>query len=175
MCSDYQMLNPSFASFIVETYLHINYLVLASICSSIKSVNLWINYQCWLAHWHLMSTCASTTNIDLHMIISIDLHIDYQHWLVHQLLALTYALIININLGIDCQCQLAHWLSSVNVNLCINYQCRFTSCTSTINMDYWHQLLALTYKHQLLALTLASTNNVNDLCAHMPHLTNHDL
>jgi len=147
MCSDYQMLNPSFASFIVETYLHINYLVLASICSSIKSVNLWINYQHWLAHWHLMSTCASTTNIDLHMIISIDLHIDYQHWLVHQLLALTCALIININLGIDCQCQLA-----------IYYPVLTSTCASTTNVDLQvaRQLLTWTtginYRHWLTSI-----------------------
>jgi hypothetical protein len=75
VCSDYRILNLDFASFIVEVYfwllntkinLHIDYQhwfvhqLSTLIYASTININSCIDYQ----HQILMSTCASTTNVD---------------------------------------------------------------------------------------------------------------
>ncbi len=91
MCSDYQVLNASFARFIVEAYCH--HWLLLSTCALIVIVNC----SCWLMHQLSKSTCVLT--------------IKTQHWL----LALVFASTVNINACIDYQLWHLHWLSTSTI------------------------------------------------------------
>jgi hypothetical protein len=148
MCRDCQMLNPNFASFIIETYLHIDYFVPTSTCASIVNVDLHINYQHQFVHQLPMLTCATTINVDLHQY--------YQHQLAHRLLVSTCASTSNINL------QVMHQLLVSTTN--VDYQHQLTS-----------KLYCVYVAIELVMLMLTLTNSVNDPCIHIPCCTNHDL
>lgn len=98
LCSDYQVLNPGFARFIVEAYYH-HWLLLSR-----YALIVIVNCSCWLVYQMSKLTCV--------------LIVKTQHWL----LALVFASIVNIDACInyqlyfdtciDCQHQQLHQLSS---------------------------------------------------------------
>ncbi len=92
LCSDYQVLNASFARFIVEAYCHL--WLLLSPCALIVIINC----SCWLVHQ--VSTIKINLCIDYQqstLTINIGVCINCQHWCLHQLSTLTLALIVKIN------------------------------------------------------------------------------